>query len=316
MARKVTTGIVGAPILGNLNVRGNLITTIGTNANLTVNPNGTGTTLFSGNASVQSAGSLKLNDSDNSNFIGLKAPGTLSGDYTLTLPNGYGSANSFLQTDGAGNLTWGTAAISITDDTTTNANRYVTFVSTSSGSFTGVNVTSSKLLFNPSTGALTITGPITGGTAASDQLILRSTTSGSKGYVYIDETTASSSTTSGALRVGGGVGIGGACYVGGALSAQSLTETSSIALKENINPIESALEKLQQLTGVTYDRKNGSTKNEAGLIAEHVNNVLPNIVTKDMQGNPEGINYTKLTAYLVEAVKTLKKELDDLKGRK
>jgi hypothetical protein len=102
----------------------------------------------------------------------------------------------------------------------------------------------------------------------------------------------------------------------GALSVTSLTESSSIALKENVNPITDALDKVLQLCGVTYDRKDGSMKNEAGLIAEDVDQVLPNLVTHDAKGNPEGINYTKLTAYLIEAVKSLKTEIDIIKGNK
>jgi hypothetical protein len=114
-------------------------------------------------------------------------------------------------------------------------------------------------------------------------------------------------------------GSGG--FSAGAITAVSLTagtisETSSIALKENINPISNALPSLLSLNGVTYDRKDGTTKNEAGLIAEDVFKVLPNLVTLNKEGNPEGINYTKLTAYLIEAVKELKNELDSLKGTK
>lgn len=67
------------------------------------------------------------------------------------------------------------------------------------------------------------------------------------------------------------------------------------------------------LNGVVYDRKDGTKKNEAGLIAEEVFSVLPNIVTLNTEGKPEGINYTKLTAYLIEAVKELKEELESLK---
>ena len=63
-----------------------------------------------------------------------------------------------------------------------------------------------------------------------------------------------------------------------------------------------------QLAGKIYDRKDGSSKDEAGLIAEEVADVIPNLVYyKD--GKPEGIHYTKLTAYLVEAVKELAKEI-------
>ena len=102
----------------------------------------------------------------------------------------------------------------------------------------------------------------------------------------------------------------------GTVSATSFTESSSIALKENVNPITDALDKVLQLCGVTYDRKDGSRKSEAGLIAEQVNEVIPEIVSRDVDGNPEGIQYSKLTAYLIEAVKSLKAEIDHLKGNK
>jgi hypothetical protein len=101
----------------------------------------------------------------------------------------------------------------------------------------------------------------------------------------------------------------------GTLTVTNITETSSITLKENFAPIENALEKLLQLSGWIYDRKDGTAKNEAGLIAEHVNKVIPNIVSKDAQGNPETIAYSRLSAYLIEAIKTLKQEINELKGR-
>lgn len=98
------------------------------------------------------------------------------------------------------------------------------------------------------------------------------------------------------------------------LSAGTITETSSIIYKENINPIENGLDAILNLVGVTYDRKDGSTKNEAGLIAEDTAKILPNLVTfKD--GKPDGINYSKLSAYLIEAVKTLTHEISIIKEK-
>lgn len=96
----------------------------------------------------------------------------------------------------------------------------------------------------------------------------------------------------------------------------TITETSSIALKENVMPIENALEGILQLAGVIYDRKDGTAKNEPGLIAEDVNKIIPNLVAKDANGNPSGIHYSRLSAYLLEAIKTLKTEIDSLKGTK
>jgi hypothetical protein len=41
-----------------------------------------------------------------------------------------------------------------------------------------------------------------------------------------------------------------------------------------------------------------------------------NEISKNANGDPEGIHYTKLTAYLVEAIKSLKEEINELKGLK
>jgi hypothetical protein len=98
----------------------------------------------------------------------------------------------------------------------------------------------------------------------------------------------------------------------GTLTVTALTESSSRALKMNINPIDNALDAILKLKGVTYDRKDGTSQNEAGLIAEQVNKILPNIVSKDAKGKPTGIHYTKLTAYLIEAVKAMQEEINDL----
>lgn len=100
---------------------------------------------------------------------------------------------------------------------------------------------------------------------------------------------------------------------GNATFSGTITENSSIAYKENVNPIMDALSKILMLNGVTYDRTAGSdNKGEAGLIAEDVYQVLPNLVQlKD--GKPDGVCYNRLTAYLIEAVKTLSAEVEKLK---
>ena len=102
----------------------------------------------------------------------------------------------------------------------------------------------------------------------------------------------------------------------GTLTAGTVTETSSLALKENFRPIENPLEKVIQLLGKIYDRKDGSSKDEAGLVAEDVYKIIPNLVKTDANGNPESVFYTRLTVYLLESIKVLNDEIADLKGKK
>ena len=67
------------------------------------------------------------------------------------------STNGYILTLAGGVPTWAAAAatgVTIVDDTTTNATRYLTFTSATTGTITTENVSSTKLQFNPSTGAL------------------------------------------------------------------------------------------------------------------------------------------------------------------
>jgi hypothetical protein len=114
-----------------------------------------------------------------------------------------------------------------------------------------------------------------------------------------------------AAKVNSGFTFNGATGV--LTTSGGFVESSSITLKENINPITGALDAIMSLVGVTYDRKDGSKKNESGLIAEAVDAVLPSLVSKNAEGRAEGIYYSKLTAYLVEAIKDLKSQIDPLK---
>jgi hypothetical protein len=176
-----------------------------------------------------------------------------------------------------------------------------------SGAFTSLNANSAVRLTQNAGSTSTADGTlvVTGGAGITQNLFVG-------GVMRVNDGTASSATNNGAFVVSGGIGAGGTSYFP-TLVCSSLTETSSIDLKENINPIFNALDLILKLDGVTYDRRDGSQKNEAGLIAEHVNNILPNLVKKNAEGKPESIMYSKLTAYLVEAVKSLKLEIEELK---
>src|SRR5210317_1568805 len=71
--------------------------------------------IFIGN-DASTGGTLKLNEGTNNgtNFIGLKAPNSVTTSTTFTLPDGDGSNGQFLKTDGSGNLSFGTVSSTIT----------------------------------------------------------------------------------------------------------------------------------------------------------------------------------------------------------
>ena len=282
MPRKITSGRVGGPILGSLSTGTNTFSSVETNANIVFTPDGTGTTEFTKDIFTSSNAGLRLGDSD-TNYALIKAPAALTANYTLILPLDDGDAGEGLITDGAGNLTWGPAGVTVTNRSAADNNTYyVAMTDQTTGAEDILSIASDRLSFIPNPGRL----------SAAE---MRATAS-----------TASSSTTSGALVVTGGVGIGGQ------MTAVSIVETSSITLKENVNPIQNALESVMQLKGVTYDRLDNN-EHESGLIAEWTEKVLPELVTRDTENNVVGIKYTKVTAYLIEAIKSLKAEIDELK---
>lgn len=97
--------------------------------------------------------------------------------------------------------------------------------------------------------------------------------------------------------------------------AGTITENSSIRYKDNIETVKYGLDKVLQMRGVTYTKKDTGLK-ELGLIAEEVNEILPEVVLKNEEGEPDSVSYGRITAVLIEAIKDLKKEIEELKSNK
>ena len=106
--------------------------------------------------------------------------------------------------------------------------------------------------------------------------------------------------------------ISGNVIINGTMSATEIIETSSIRFKENVKPIEQAYETISKLQGVTYNWKE-TGKEDIGFIAEEVDKILPQLVDKNEDGIVNGMNYSKLTALLVEVVKNQQNQIDELK---
>ena len=91
-------------------------------------------------------------------------------------------------------------------------------------------------------------------------------------------------------------------------------------LKGNINKIENALDKLMQISGYTFTY-NHDGKQSAGVIAQEVENIMPSAVQStnlvfndDNDVEFKTVQYDQLTGLLIEAIKDLKAEIEELKN--
>ena len=299
MGRKISTGI--APqTLGALSLDGNVIKSIENNADILFEPNGSGIVSSLSDVQLENASGLQFGDADSSAYITLKSPTTVTAAFTLTLPTAQNTKSGYaLTSNTSGVLSFSAAGPDLSDDTTTNAARYLVFTSLTSDLLTTSNVCSTKMSFNPSTGQLFLAGA----TAATD-------------------------TTTGTLRVTGGIGVSGTGWFGAVNATGDITafQTSDVRFKTNIKPIENALDKVSAIGGYSYDwtdaflemrggESNYIRRHDVGLLADEVEHVLPEVVTLRDDGY-KGINYEKTISLLVEAIKELKNEINNLKSER
>lgn len=105
--------------------------------------------------------------------------------------------------------------------------------------------------------------------------------------------------------------------IGNILATGTITPGSDRRWKENIVKIDSALEKISLLEGVTYNWKDKEEKGEErqiGLIAQDVEKAFPEAIKKDNEGYMS-LNYDGLVGALVEGIKELKDIIQTLNER-
>jgi hypothetical protein len=122
-----------------------------------------------------------------------------------------------------------------------------------------------------------------------------------------------------------GVGTSTPAYkldVAGSCHASSFPTSSDLRLKTDIQPLTGALDKISKIRGVSfswnelYETMGRSTGHrEIGVVAQDVEEVLPELVTKWGDDDYRAVDYGRLTAVLIEAVKELKTENKALKQR-
>ena len=133
--------------------------------------------------------------------------------------------------------------------------------------------------------------------------------------VEFSNTTNSTSKTTGAVIIGGGLGVNNTINAGGDVIAYA---SSDERLKDNIQTIENPLEKLSQISGNTFDwneeKQDIYKGRDYGVIAQEIEQVMPELVDTRDNGY-KAVKYEKLVPLLIESIKELQKEIEELKSK-
>jgi hypothetical protein len=93
------------------------------------------------------------------------------------------------------------------------------------------------------------------------------------------------------------------------------TSTSDISMKTNIDPLSDALQKVLEMNGVYFSRKNDPIeKRRIGFIAQEMENVIREVVFTNPADGLKGINYPELTAVLAKAIKEQQQQTESYKS--
>jgi hypothetical protein len=98
-------------------------------------------------------------------------------------------------------------------------------------------------------------------------------------------------------------------YIAGICTALDFDSLSDIKHKTNINTVNNALLKVEQMRGVKFNWKESGNPSY-GVIAQELQEVLPELVHGD---DPKTVNYNGIIGVLIEAIKELKEEVNKLK---
>jgi hypothetical protein len=121
------------------------------------------------------------------------------------------------------------------------------------------------------------------------------------------------------------IGITGSLVVTGDVDAANFNTTSDKKLKTNLIRIEGALDKIEKLNGYTFDwlqEYSEDRTRQIGMIADEVYDVQPELISKRniMLGNKEEeiklLDYSKVTALLLEGIKELTERVSKLESKR
>ena len=288
-------------IQDNVVVSGDFSSSGATNGNIRIGVTGNNEIdTSSGNLIIDSAGGL-VQITDNLTVSGAITSSDLtSGNLRIAVTN-----DNEIDTS-TGNLTLDSAGGTVFVDDNLNVTGDISLT----GNFTGASVTFS--------GNLTAAGATLGNvqvgladnqtvTTSSGKLILDAATNEVEINADIDH--------NGALNTSGNLVCGGSGTFTGDVIAFS---SSDLTMKENVSPIDNALDMISSLTGNTFDWKSsagnwGLEGGDTGIIAQEVEKLKLPGLTKTRGDGTIGVRYDRLIPVLIEAIKELKSEINELK---
>lgn len=122
----------------------------------------------------------------------------------------------------------------------------------------------------------------------------------------------------GAMEIGAeninvtGLITGSEMVLSGIATASEFDALSDINYKKNIKTVENGLDKIVSLRGVSYDWKQ-SDRPSYGVIAQELEEVLPELVHGGFGDDPKTVNYNGIIGVMIESIKELKQEVETLK---
>lgn len=163
-------------------------------------------------------------------------------------------------------------------------------------------------------GGINITGVVTATSFRGDGSQLTGVSGAGGGY-FIQNATGISTISNvgiGTTTASSALTVRGDGLITGIVTAANFNSSSDINLKENIIKINGALDKVSNLNGVYFDWK--ATKEKSiGVIAQEVEEIFPEIIGIDGNNN-KTVGYGNLVAVLIEAIKELRLEVEELKS--
>ena len=278
------------------------------------------------------------------NFTGSSFTGSFSG--SLLADNGVLSSSAQIATDISGSFTSTSASIgaNIATNLTSIGNlnnvtaSFVTHPNTASFAITGSNTFVGNQIVS---GALEATGVLTLPGIANVSASIEAATSGSGisslvvdaspqlgGNLDLNSRNITGSgginisgniITTGSAHFSGSVTASGNMFIDGLISASGdiiAFASSDERLKDNVTPIGSAIDKINQIGGYEFDWNSDSehSGHDVGVIAQEIEKVLPEVVAQRKNGYL-AVRYEKIVALLIQAVKEQQLQIEELKSK-